>query len=114
MRYAGLRYFYAAGATGKCGEDHDPELHLTPIVLQVALGKREGVHIFGDDYDTVDGTCVRDYIHIKDLAQAHILALGALDKGSCVDNLGNGAMSHRRRLPTKQRNLMMSPADAPA
>lgn len=91
LRYACLRYFNAAGASEERGEDHDPELHLIPIVLQVAMGKRKSVKIFGDDYDTIDGTCVRDYIHIVDLAQAHILALGALDKGNCVYNLGNGA-----------------------
>ncbi|MCB1100726.1 MAG: UDP-glucose 4-epimerase GalE [Kiritimatiellae bacterium] len=91
MRYACLRYFNAAGASEERGEDHDPELHLIPIVLQVALGQRDKVKMFGDDYDTIDGTCVRDYIHIVDLAQAHILALGALDKGNCTYNLGNGA-----------------------
>ncbi len=91
IRYACLRYFNAAGASEERGEDHDPELHLIPIVLQVALGKRAFVKMFGDDYDTVDGTCVRDYIHIVDLAQAHILALDALEKGNCVYNLGNGA-----------------------
>ena len=90
MRFACLRYFNAAGATSTRGEDHDPELHLIPLVLQVALGKREKVSIFGDDYPTRDGTCVRDYIHVIDLAQAHILALGALDGGSRFYNLGNG------------------------
>jgi UDP-glucose 4-epimerase len=90
LRYAALRYFNASGATQRCGEDHHPEMHLIPIVLEVALGKRESVTIFGDDYPTHDGTCVRDYIHVADLAQAHILALSALDKGSCVYNLGNG------------------------
>ena len=89
-RFACLRYFNAAGATSVRGEDHDPELHLMPLVLQVALGKREKVSIFGDDYPTRDGTCVRDYIHVTDLAQAHILALGALDRGSRFYNLGNG------------------------
>ena len=72
------------------GEDHDPELHLIPLVLQVAMGKREKVFIFGGDYPTRDGTCVRDYIHVVDLAQAHLLALRALDQGSRVYNLGNG------------------------
>ncbi len=91
IRYACLRYFNAAGASAERGEDHDPELHLIPIVLQVALGKRASVKMFGDDYDTIDGTCVRDYIHIVDLAQAHILALDALENGNCVYNLGNGA-----------------------
>jgi UDP-glucose 4-epimerase len=90
LRYAALRYFNAAGASAERGEDHHPELHLIPIVLQVALGQREKVRIFGDDYPTHDGTCVRDYIHVLDLAQAHILALRALDQGSRVYNLGNG------------------------
>jgi UDP-glucose 4-epimerase len=90
VRFACLRYFNAAGATSTRGEDHNPELHLIPLVLQVALGKREKVSIFGDDYPTRDGTCVRDYIHVIDLAQAHILALGALDDGSRFYNLGNG------------------------
>jgi UDP-glucose 4-epimerase len=90
LRYAALRYFNAAGASAERGEDHNPELHLIPIVLGVALGKRDKVTIFGDDYPTPDGTCVRDYIHVIDLAQAHILALHALDQGSRVYNLGNG------------------------
>ena len=90
LRFACLRYFNAAGATPARGEDHDPELHLIPLVLQVALGKREKVTIFGEDYPTRDGTCVRDYIHVIDLAQAHILALRALDRGSSFYNLGNG------------------------
>jgi len=90
FRYAALRYFNAAGATAQRGEDHHPELHLIPIVLGVALGRRDKVTIFGDDYPTRDGTCVRDYIHVIDLAQAHILALRALDKGSRTYNLGNG------------------------
>ena len=92
MRYAALRYFNAAGAApdGSRGEDHTPELHLIPRVLKVALGQREGIVIFGDDYPTRDGTCVRDYIHVVDLAQAHILALHALDQGSRTYNLGNG------------------------
>ncbi|MBN2302143.1 MAG: UDP-glucose 4-epimerase GalE [Lentisphaerae bacterium] len=83
-----LRYFNACGATEKFGEDHDPETHIIPIVLQVALGKRRSVKMFGDDYDTHDGTCVRDYIHIVDLAQAHILALTGEFEGAF--NLGNG------------------------
>jgi UDP-glucose 4-epimerase len=90
FRYAALRYFNAAGASAERGEDHHPELHLIPIVLGVAQGKREHVVVFGDDYPTRDGTCVRDYIHVIDLAQAHILALHALDGGSRVYNLGNG------------------------
>jgi UDP-glucose 4-epimerase len=90
FRYAALRYFNACGASLERGEDHSPEYHLIPIVLEVAQGKREKVIIFGDDYPTPDGTCVRDYIHIIDLAQAHILALRALDQGSRTYNLGNG------------------------
>jgi UDP-glucose 4-epimerase len=90
LRYAALRYFNAAGCTPERGEDHSPEMHLIPLVLSVALGQRDSVTIFGDDYRTPDGTCVRDYIHVVDLAQAHILALEALDRGSTVYNLGNG------------------------
>lgn len=90
MRYAALRYFNAAGASATRGEDHAPETHLIPLVLQVALDQRERISIFGDDYDTRDGTCIRDYIHIVDLAQAHVLALRALDGGNRIYNLGNG------------------------
>ena len=90
FRYAALRYFNAAGASARYGEDHDPETHLIPLVLQVALGQRDMIAIFGDDYPTRDGTCVRDYVHVIDLAQAHILALRALDQGSRRYNLGNG------------------------
>ncbi len=93
MRYCCLRYFNAAGAhpDGHIGEDHHPESHLIPIVLQVALGQRDSVTIFGSDYDTPDGTAVRDYIHILDLATAHILAFEALADGpSRKYNLGNG------------------------
>ncbi len=89
-----LRYFNASGAheSGKIGEDHNPETHLIPLVIQVALGKRESIKIFGNDYNTPDGTCVRDYIHVSDLAQAHVLALEKLRKDgeSDVYNLGNG------------------------
>jgi UDP-glucose 4-epimerase len=90
FRYACLRYFNACGASEERGEDHDPETHLIPLVLEVALGQRDKITIFGDDYSTPDGSCVRDYIHVIDLAQAHILALRALDKGSRKYNLGNG------------------------
>jgi UDP-glucose 4-epimerase len=91
LKYAALRYFNAAGASSVRGEDHDPETHIIPLVLQVALGQREQFIIFGDDYPTPDGTCVRDYIHVLDLAQAHILALQALQNGqSRTYNLGNG------------------------
>jgi UDP-glucose-4-epimerase GalE len=91
--YAALRYFNAAGASpdGTIGEDHDPETHLIPLVLQVALGRRPHVEVFGTDYPTPDGTCIRDYIHVDDLAEAHLLALEALQpgKGLCY-NLGTG------------------------
>lgn len=89
-RYASLRYFNASGASAERGEDHRPESHLIPIVLQVALGQRKDITIFGDDYDTPDGSCVRDYIHVSDLARAHLAALDALERDSCVYNLGNG------------------------
>jgi UDP-glucose 4-epimerase len=88
--FAALRYFNAAGATTQRGEDHNPETHLIPLVLQVALGQRDCIEVYGTDYATRDGTCVRDYIHVLDLAQAHILALRALDDGSRTYNLGNG------------------------
>jgi UDP-glucose 4-epimerase len=91
MRYAALRYFNAAGAfSPELGEDHDPETHLIPIVLQVALGQRPHVTIYGEDYGTPDGTCVRDYVHVADLADAHLRALLALDGGSRTYNLGSG------------------------
>src|SRR3982751_4313064 len=90
LRYASLRYFNAAGASEKCGEDHDPESHIIPITLQAAAGKRAHVEIFGDDYPTADGTCIRDYIHVVDLARAHILALDVLSERSAIYNLGCG------------------------
>ena len=90
MRYASLRYFNAAGASEQCGEDHDPETHIIPITLQVAAGKRPHVEIYGDDYPTADGTCIRDYIHVIDLARAHILALDVLNERSAIYNLGCG------------------------
>ena len=93
MRYGALRYFNACGCTETIGEDHDPETHLIPLILQVALGQRDQINIFGADYATRDGTCVRDYIHVCDLASAHILTLEALVAGgaSRAYNLGNGA-----------------------
>ena len=95
LKYAALRYFNAAGADeeGELGESHDPEPHLIPLVLQTALGKREKIFIFGDDYPTKDGTCIRDYIHIQDLADAHLKALNYLtDKDeSLIVNLGTGS-----------------------
>lgn len=91
LGYAALRYFNAAGASARFGEDHSPETHLIPIILEAAAGQREGVKIFGDDYDTPDGTCIRDYIDVRDLAQAHLLAVEALAPGEArAWNLGTG------------------------
>jgi UDP-glucose 4-epimerase len=92
LRYASLRYFNAAGASAPDrGEAHDPESHLIPRILNVALGKEKAIGIFGTDYPTADGTCVRDYIHVSDLAEAHVLALDALERsGQLIYNLGNG------------------------
>ena len=93
LQYAALRYFNASGASDEnpIGEDHEPETHLIPLVLQVALGKRESIKIFGDDYPTPDGTCIRDYIHVDDLASAHVAALEKLEPGSQLKlNLGTG------------------------
>ncbi|MFD7611077.1 UDP-glucose 4-epimerase GalE [Streptomyces sp. NPDC059828] len=88
---ASLRYFNVAGAYGDCGERHDPESHLIPLVLQVALGTRAEISVYGDDYPTPDGTCVRDYIHVADLAEAHLLAMDRITPGEhLVCNLGNG------------------------
>ena len=90
MSYVSLRYFNAAGASERFGEDHDPESHLIPVVLQAAAGRREHVEIYGTDYPTRDGTCVRDYIHVVDLARAHVSALSARGGRSAVYNLGCG------------------------
>jgi UDP-glucose 4-epimerase len=92
LKFVALRYFNACGASEKCGEHHDPENHLIPLILFAAQGKRESIEIFGDDYPTLDGTAVRDYIHISDLSQAHLLALEYLRKGGNSEfiNLGNG------------------------
>jgi UDP-glucose 4-epimerase len=97
LKYASLRYFNAAGASEHCGEDHDPETHLIPLTLQVAAGKRSHVEIYGDDYPTPDGTCVRDYIHVIDLARAHILALDVLAERSAIYNLGCGGSGYSVR-----------------
>jgi UDP-glucose 4-epimerase len=93
LHSACLRYFNAAGADpdGRLGEDHDPETHLIPLVIDAALGRRPPLAVFGTDYDTPDGTCIRDYVHVADLASAHLLALEQLDRRSVVYNLGNGA-----------------------
>ncbi|HEX2941033.1 MAG TPA: UDP-glucose 4-epimerase GalE [Rhodopila sp.] len=93
LRYACLRYFNAAGAdpAGRLGEDHRPESHLIPLVIDAALGRRAALDVFGDDYPTPDGTCIRDYVHVSDLASAHLLAVERLADGPVVWNLGNGA-----------------------
>jgi UDP-glucose 4-epimerase len=91
FRYASLRYFNVAGAIEGYGEAHEPESHLIPLILDVALRRREKIKIFGQDYPTQDGTCIRDYIHVRDLADAHLLALAALEQHSClIYNIGNG------------------------
>lgn len=124
IRYASLRYFNAAGASRQFGEWHDPETHLIPLVLRVASGSRAELQVFGDDYPTRDGTCVRDYIHVIDLARAHILALKILDERSAIYNLGCGGDGYTvrevieiadevtgRRIPT---NIMGRRAGDPA
>jgi UDP-glucose 4-epimerase len=95
LRSACLRYFNAAGAdpSGRLGEDHTPETHLIPLAIDAALGRRDILTIFGTDYPTLDGTCVRDYVHVNDLCEAHLLTLAQLDNGSVTYNLGNG-MGH--------------------
>jgi len=101
LGYAALRYFNASGAAedGSIGEDHNPETHLIPLVLDVALGKREHITIFGTDYPTPDGTCIRDYIHVDDLASAHLLALEKLEPGSALKlNLGTGVGASVRQV----------------
>jgi UDP-glucose 4-epimerase len=120
LRYASLRYFNAAGASEKCGEDHDPETHIIPITLQAATGKRPHVEIFGDDYPTPDGTCIRDYIHVIDLARAHILALDVLGERSAIYNLGCGGDGYSvrdvietaRRVTGKEIPVRMGPRRA--
>src|SRR2546425_596277 len=103
LKFIALRYFNAAGATENLGEDHRPETHLIPIVLKVSLGQRPNVEVYGTDYDTPDGTCIRDYIHIVDLARAHILALGATTSG--FYNLGTGGGSSVREVIATSRKI---------
>jgi UDP-glucose 4-epimerase len=105
LRYACLRYFNAAGAAGAQGEDHHPESHLIPLTLQVALDQRKELSIYGTDYPTADGTCVRDYVHVSDLASAHVLVLQALkEKDKLIYNLGNGhGFSVREVIETARR-----------
>jgi UDP-glucose 4-epimerase len=116
VKSVSLRYFNAAGAhpSGELGEDHDPETHLIPIVLQTALGKRECVYIYGDDYPTPDGTCIRDFIHVMDLARAHWLALEKMrrDGEGGIYNLGNGAGFSVREVIEKARQVTGRPIPA--
>ncbi len=116
LRYATLRYFNAAGAAGVLGEDHRPESHLIPRILQVALGQAEHIKIFGTDYPTDDGTCVRDYIHVSDLASAHLLALDALVKyhgpSQLIYNLGNGRGFSVRQVIEMARRVTGHPIPA--
>ncbi len=106
LRWASLRYFNAAGASEHYGERHDPESHLIPIVLQVAQGKRPYIEIFGDDYPTADGTCIRDYVHVVDLATAHILALAALaQRENMIYNLGSGQGFSNRQIVEVARQV---------
>jgi UDP-glucose 4-epimerase len=122
LRYASLRYFNVAGAHEgprgiTRGEAHEPESHLIPLVLDVALGRRPSIRIFGDDYPTPDGTCIRDYIHVSDLAEAHLLALAALDaqpgnQGPLIYNLGNGQGFSVREVLESARRVTGHPIPA--
>jgi UDP-glucose 4-epimerase len=113
LRTAALRYFNAAGATPDRGERHDPETHLIPLVLQVALGERDRIGIFGTDYPTPDGTAVRDYVHVVDLADAHVRALEALDQhGTLTCNLGNGSGFSVREVIEAARRVTGHPIPA--
>lgn len=113
LRFAALRYFNAAGALGDCGEDHRPESHLIPLVLQVALGKRAEVSIYGNDYPTPDGTCIRDYVHVSDLIDAHLLALQALDgRDRLLYNLGTGTGYSVRQVIEVARQVTGHPIPA--
>ena len=116
LRYVSLRYFNACGAdeSGTIGEAHNPESHLIPLILQVPNGKRETISIYGTDYDTPDGTCIRDYIHVTDLAQAHILAVQYLNNGgeSDIFNLGNGVGYSVREVIETARKVTGHPIPA--
>ena len=110
LRSIRLRYFNAAGATGSLGERHNPESHLIPILLQVAGGQRDELLIYGDDYPTPDGTCIRDYIHVADLAAAHLLALAAIEPGRHeIYNLGNGDGYSNRQVVDAVREVTGRP-----
>jgi UDP-glucose 4-epimerase len=118
LRYASLRYFNVAGAPEgpngvTRGEAHEPESHLIPLVLDVALGRRKSIRIYGDDYPTPDGTCIRDYVHVSDLADAHLLALGALEKHDrLIFNLGNGEGFSVRQVIESARRVTGHPIPA--
>ena len=115
MGFVSLRYFNVAGAhpDGDIGEDHSPETHLLPLVLQVAQGKRDNIKVYGEDYETEDGTCVRDYIHVCDLAQAHLLATAHIDPGQAkAYNLGNGAGFSVRQVIETAREVTGHPIPA--
>jgi UDP-glucose 4-epimerase len=118
LRYASLRYFNVAGAPEgpggvTRGEAHEPESHLIPLILDVALGRRQSIRIYGDDYPTADGTCIRDYIHVSDLADAHMLALGALESQSrLIFNLGNGKGFSVREVIESARRVTGHPIPA--
>ena len=103
--HVSLRYFNACGATERCGERHEPETHLIPIVMEAAVGTRPAIHLFGTDYDTPDGTCVRDYVHVSDVAEAHVRCLAAMEElGAETFNLGNGSgYSNRQVIDAVQR-----------
>jgi len=117
LKYVSLRYFNACGATERCGEFHVPETHLIPILLEAALGQREAVQLYGTDYDTPDGTCIRDYIHVVDIAWAHVLALTEIDRvGARTYNMGNGnGYSNLEVIETVRqitgREIMVIPTD---
>lgn len=106
LRYVTLRYFNACGASARCGESRKRETHLIPIALAAALGQRDGLEVFGTDYDTDDGTCVRDYVHVADIAQAHVLALNAMDRvGARAYNLGTGTGYSNREVVRAVRDV---------
>jgi UDP-glucose 4-epimerase len=110
LRYASLRYFNVAGALPGRGEAHEPETHLIPLILDVALGRRQSISIYGADYPTPDGTCIRDYIHVLDLADAHILALNALEKKTrLILNLGNGSGFSVKQVVEAARRTTLHP-----
>ena len=114
LKFVALRYFNACGASERCGEHHDPETHLIPLILFAALGKREAISIFGDDYPTPDGTAIRDYIHISDLSQAHLLALDHLRSGGNSEfiNLGNGGGYSVKEVVEAARKVTGKPIEA--